>query len=310
MKALALALSCGGALAALAPAQLRVVTSTPTLADLVRQIGGPHVTVQSILRGPENPHHVAAKPSFVMMLKRADLLVHTGLDAEPWIPMLIKSARRAHLRPGGKGHINAARGVELLEVPAAAELTRAAGDLHVHGNPHYLLDARNGVRVSHTIAAALTAAEPAHAADFEQSRQQLEERLLALDARLAEQMSPHRGAPLATYHRTWSYLMARYGLEKVAEVEPQPGISPWPRHLMECVTAMRAADARLVVVETYSSREDAEFVAERAGGRALTLAHEVGALPDVDSYEQLLEHNATALATALAATDKANAGGH
>lgn len=293
--ALALALCPAAALAG----PLRVVTTTPAYADIVRQVGGEHVVVESVMRGPENVHNVQARPSHMMKLKQADLFVHGGLDAEAWAPLLIKGARNPRLLPGQPGNVDVSLGITLKEVPAPGGLTRALGDIHAFGNTHYVLDPLNGVIIARTIADALKRADPAHADEFERRCADYARRLEALTARLQAALAPYRGAPVVVYHRTWPYFLDRFGLIPVAEVEPKPGISPGPQHLAACVEAMKAHQARIVIFETFSSRSDAESVAQRAGGKAVELAQEVAAIEGVDTYEKLFEYNVGALIAAF-----------
>lgn len=294
-----LATALGLGFAAALGAQVRVVTSSPTLADLVKQVGGQHVQVESIMRGPENPHNVIAKPSFMMKLRRADLFVHTGLDGEPWVPLLVKGTRRSHLLAGGDGNIDASRGVAIKDVPDRGGLSRALGDIHAQGNPHYLLDPANAPVVARTIAAALIRADPDHRDDYEKNLASFEARVEVLGRRLDERMRPYAGTRVATYHRAWRYLLDRFGLVKVAEVEPKPGISPWPAHLEACIARMKAENAKVVLVETYSHYKSAAFVAEKAGGIAVVLGQEVDSLEGTDTYEKLLERNVQILLDAF-----------
>jgi len=284
-----------------APAKIRVVTSTPTLADIAGRIGGDHVDVQSIMRGPENVHNVIAKPSSMMKLRKADLLIHSGLDAEPWVPMLIKGARNAEILYGQPGNVDVSPGIVLKEVPRRGELSRALGDIHVYGNTHYALDPLNGIIIARTIALALTRADPFHRNDFDANYEAFAQRMRELTEQLAMKMEPYRGTKVVTYHRTWPYFLDRFGLIKVAEIEPKPGIPPGPRHLSRCVETMEARGAKVVIVETYNSRKNADNVARRVEGEAVVLAQEVRALPEVDTYEALFENNVDAL---LAAFDK------
>ena len=291
-------------LAALAPCLVRaevcVVTTSPALADLTRQVGGSTVEVEALMRGRENPHNVVPKPSLVMKLRKADLFVHLGLDAEPWVPLLVRSARRERLLPGASGNIDASRGIVLQEVPSRGGLSRAFGDIHVYGNTHYLLDPLNGIIVARTIADALARADPGHREPYEQNFEVLEQQLLALTARLVERMEPYRKTRVVTYHRTWPYFLRRFSLEKMAEVEPKPGIAPGPQHIARVAEQMSQAGVRVVIVETFSSQKIAERVAKRAGARAVVLAQEVYALPEVDSYARLFEYNVDTLLDALA----------
>jgi ABC-type Zn uptake system ZnuABC Zn-binding protein ZnuA len=274
---------------------VRVVTTTPSHADLVRKVGGEHVEVESLMRGPENPHNVIPKPSFMIKLRKADLFVHTGLDGEPWVPVLLKSARREHLLPGGRGYVDLSGGIALREVPKRGGLSRAQGDIHVYGNPHYALDPLNGIKMARTIAEALTRADPDHREAFDSNREVFARRMHQLVEEWVSRLEPYGTVPVTTYHRAWSYFLDRFFLEQVAEVEPKPGIAPGPRHLTECVERMNTHGARIVVLTTFSNKKNGELVARRAGGRALVLAQEVHALPGVDSYEELFEHNVEAL---------------
>jgi zinc/manganese transport system substrate-binding protein len=279
-------------------AEIRVVATNPTLADLTRRVGGEQVRVESLMRGPENPHNVIPTPSLVMKLRRADLFVHLGLDAEPWVPNLLRSARREQLLAGAAGNVDASLGIELLEIPARSELTRAMGDIHVYGNTHYVLDPLNGIAIGHTISKALSRVEPEHASRFEARAQELEGALRTLTEKLIERMKPLSGARVVTYHRTWPYFLRRFALEKLAEVEPKPGIAPGPRHIARLAKEMEANDVRLVIVETFSDAKSAERLAALGGGRAVVLAQEVDAVPEVTTYEELFEYDVEALLAA------------
>jgi ABC-type Zn uptake system ZnuABC Zn-binding protein ZnuA len=278
---------------------MKVVTTTATLADITRQIGGDHVEVESIMRGPEDVHNVSPKPSYVMSVKKAKLFIHAGLDAEAWAPLLVKSARNPNLLPGAAGNLDASRGIALKEVPDRGQLTRALGDIHVFGNTHYTLDPLNGVIIARTIADALKQLDPAHAAEFDSSYEAFAAKMRATTERLAASLEPYRGTAVVTYHRSWPYFLERFGLVSIGEIEPKPGISPGPRHLSQIADAMTAREAKVVIVETYSSRADAQTVADKVGGVAITLAQDVNALPEVTSYEALFEYNVKAIVEAF-----------
>lgn len=299
-----------GAVLLLAPqgavAEVRVVATTPGLADIAQQVGGAHVKAESLMRGPEDVHHVKPKPSYVIKVKRADLFVHTGLDIELWATQLVKSARNHNLLPGQPGNVDVSRGIPLKEVPERGSLSRALGDIHVFGNPHYMLDPLNGVIVARTIADALKRTDPANAADYDKNYEAYAKRLRDLTERLTREMKPYAGRRVIVYHRAWPYFLDRFGLVKVGEIEPKPGISPGPGHLAECVETMRAQHATVVIVETYNSLKDAKFVADKGGGRAVVLAQEVKAVKGVDTYEKMFEYNVRTLREAFDATAAAN----
>jgi zinc/manganese transport system substrate-binding protein len=285
-------------LATNALAEVRVIATNPTLGDLARRVGGEQVRVESLMRGPENAHNVIPKPSLVMKLRRADLFVHLGLDAEPWVSNLLRSARRERLLAGGEGNVDASRGIGLLEIPSRTQLTRAMGDIHVYGNTHYVLDPLNGIAIGRTIAGALSRADPEHASLFEKRAQELERKLRALTEKLVRRMEPLAGTRVVAYHRTWPYFLERFALKKLAEVEPKPGIAPGPRHIARVAKEMEENGVGLVIVETFSDLNTAQRLADLVGGRVVVLAQEVNALPDVKTYEALFEHNVEALLAA------------
>ncbi|NOT00156.1 MAG: zinc ABC transporter substrate-binding protein [Phycisphaerales bacterium] len=291
----------GATFGAAAYGEVRVVTTTPAFADIVRNVGGTHVSVESVMRGPEDVHSVSPRPSQMMLLKRAALFVHAGLDGEPWAPLLVKGARNPNLLPGATGNVDVSAGIVLKEVPSRAQMTRALGDIHAFGNTHYALDPLNGVIIARTVAEALKGVDAGNAGEYESNCLQYEGRLRAMTARLVEAMRPYAGARVVTYHRSWPYFLDRFGLVSIGEVEPKPGISPGPRHFSECVEKMNAQNARVVIVEAFNPLENAEAVASRVGGRAVVMAQDVKALPGVDSYESLFEHNVGKLIEAFKA---------
>lgn len=276
-------------------ADVRVVTTTPAFADIVQQIGGKYVKVQSIMRGPESPHNVKAKPSHMMKLKRADLFVHSGLDGESWAPQLIKGSRNRKLLAGQPGNVDVSRGIQLKQVPKKGGLSRALGDIHVFGNTHYSLDPLNGIIIARTITDALKRTDSKHAEVYESNYQAYAKRLGELTEQLVKRMAPYRGTRVVTYHRSWPYFLDRFGLVKVAEIEPKPGISPGPQHLSRCIATMKSQNAHVVIVETFNSLKNSEFVASRAAGKAVVLVQNVHAAAGVDTYEQMFEHNIDAL---------------
>ena len=293
MVGLLVVLVCGNA-----SSEVRVVATNPTIADLARQVGGDLVQVESLMRGPENPHNVIPKPSFVMKVRKADLFVHLGLDSEPWVPNLLRSARQARLLPGGAGNVDASVGIELLEIPSQGELTRALGDIHVYGNTHYVLDPLNGIVIGRNLAKALSRIAPEQAATFAARAEQLESDLVDLTERLTRAMAPLSGSQVVTYHRTWPYFLKRFNLRKLDEVEPKPGIAPGPRHIASVAERMLEQDAGLVIVETFSDRRTAAKLADLCGGRIALLAQEVDSVSDVDTYQKLFEYNVETLLAA------------
>jgi zinc/manganese transport system substrate-binding protein len=305
---------------------LHVVTSVPDLADLVRHVGGDEVEVTALVRGPQDPHFTDPRPTFVRRLHDADLYVEMGLQLEiGWSPVLLQSARNPKIRPGGAGYVDASRAIEPLEVPVGV-IDRSQGDVHLGGNPHYLSDPLNGLRVARLLAERLSAARPAAAATFAANTAAFErtllERLVGSElaarvpaAELVEtiegdrlsgpvggwlgQLASARGVLAVQDHRLWPYFARRFGLELVGQLEPIPGIAPTTAHLTEVVELVRTRHVRLLLASPYFDPRYARTVADRTGIRVVTLAHQAGALPDGSDYLSTVDRNVRAVAEAL-----------
>src|SRR6187551_1722762 len=164
MKRISIALALVALLFAAEPAhaqgKLNVMTTTEDLAAIAREVGGDHITVESMARGYQDPHFVEAKPSFILKLQKADLLVAVGKDLEiGWLPPLIQQSRNAKIQVGGAGYLDASQRAAILDIPTG-EITRAMGDVHPLGNPHYWLDPENGKKIAQEIAEKLSQLRP------------------------------------------------------------------------------------------------------------------------------------------------------
>ncbi|MBV9080652.1 MAG: metal ABC transporter substrate-binding protein, partial [Elusimicrobia bacterium] len=157
-------------------AKLRIVSTTPDLADVTKQIGGDYVEVDSLAKGTEDVHAVPQRPSFVPRLHRADGVVLLGFEAEhAFLPALLDVAQNPKLLRGKIGYIDCSEDVTPVDVPT--NLTRAEGEQHPMGNPHYNIDPRKGVNIADAIARGLSRLDPDHAADFDKNRQAFEKQL-------------------------------------------------------------------------------------------------------------------------------------
>ncbi|MDP7112946.1 MAG: metal ABC transporter substrate-binding protein, partial [Myxococcota bacterium] len=206
-----------------AGAVMRVVTTTTDLAALVREVGGARVRVTAICKGGQDPHHLRARPGHMVLLSRADLLVAVGLELEVgWLPLLVQGARNPAINPGRPGYLDASTAITAIEVPRGG-VDRSGGDVHAFGNPHYWLDPENGRKVAALVAHRLARLDPGGSAHFEARRKAFDARLVAAIARWTRAMAPRRGTPVVSYHRTFSYLFARFGLRQAGTVEERPG---------------------------------------------------------------------------------------
>src|SRR4029453_12577968 len=206
-------------------AAVRAVTTTPDLAALATEVGGDKVQVDALAKGYQDPHFVEPKPSFILLVNRADLLILVGRELEiGWLPPLITSSRNPKIQEGASGHLDASLNVKILEIPTG-QITRAMGDVHPAGNPHYWLDPGNGRRVAKAIVDKLSKMDAANAAYFQSRYADFDKRLAEAEKRWDAQMGPHKGLQIVTYPRSWPNFAERFGLDVIGYVEPRPGIT-------------------------------------------------------------------------------------
>src|SRR5882724_6618169 len=218
------------AVSSFAQGPLKVITATEDLASIAREVGGDHITVESIARGYQDPHFVEAKPSFILKLQRAELLVVVGRELEiGWLPPLLTQSRNGKIQPGSAGYLDASLGALILEIPTG-QITRAMGDVHPLGNPHYWMDPENGKRVAKEIADKLSQLRASEKAYFDQRLADFTARLDAAGKRWLAMMAPYKGTKVVTYHRSFPNFAERFGLDIIGYVEPRPGIPPSPQH--------------------------------------------------------------------------------
>ncbi len=264
--ALGIQLALAGAVQA--QSRLNVVTTTEDLASIAREVGGDRVTAESIARGYQDPHFVEAKPSFILRLQRADLLVAVGRELEiGWLPPLIQQSRNAKIQPGSNGYLDASLQAKILDIPQG-QVTRAMGDVHPLGNPHYWLDPENGGIVARSIAAKLAELQPGDKAYFNQRLTDFLDRLSQATKRWTDLMAPYKGMKVVTYHRSFPNFADRFGLDVIGYVEPRPGIPPTPQHTLDLIHEMRQQNVKVLIVEPYFDLEDAQRDRARDRGAA------------------------------------------
>ncbi len=285
-----------------ATAALKVVTTTSDLASIVQEVGGDKVEVRSLAKGYQDPHFVEAKPSFVLLLNKAQLLVVIGRELElAWLPPLITQSRNARIQPGAEGYLDASQNVKILDLPTGA-ITRAMGDVHPSGNPHYWLDPENGRRIAKTIRDKLTRMDGANAAYYAQRETDFERRLTAAQQRWKEQLAPYKGVKVVTYHRSWTNFADAFGLEVIGFVEPKPGIPPTPQHTLDVINAMKAQNVKIIMVEPYFDSKTPNSIASKTGGRVLVMPPSVGGVPQAGDYFKLFDTDVALLVEAIKAT--------
>ncbi len=327
--------------------RVKIVTSITTFAAIAREVTGDRALVTAIAQGDEDPHFVQPRPSFVPLLRDADLFVTTGMDLELWVPALLDRAGNPNVRLGGRGYVAGYEGIRLLEVPVS--LSRAQGDIHVDGNPHIHTDPINAILIARNILAGLRRVDAANAAAYAEREQDFELRILQatygeeivriltpatlLDlARNDRELdflgrTPYQGRPLLTrlggwmqqaqafrgremvcYHKEWAYLSRRYGVNCVEFIEAKPGIPPTPRHVQEVIALMRERRIPVLFSANYYDRNQIREIGERTGAAAVIVPENTDGAPGVTTYFDLMSTWITGLARGFARAPDAGSG--
>lgn len=309
-------------------APIKVVTSLTTYGAIAREIVGERGTVTSIAQGDEDPHFVQPKPSFIALLRNADLFVTTGMDLELWVPTLLDRANNRNVAVGGRGYVTAYTGIDLLEIPVT--VSRAEGDIHAAGNPHIHTDPLNAILIARNILRGLERVAPDDAEYFRSREAVFEQRVLeatmgaalvgiltpetAINLLRTNQLLPFltrtmlHGQPLmnqlggwlkaaeefrdkeiACYHKEWAYFSRRFRVTCIEYVEPKPGIPPTPRHVQAVIRLMRERNIPVLLASNYFSRSQIRLVAQRTGATAVIVPENTHGAPGVETYFQLMD---------------------
>ena len=294
----ALAAGLSLAPAASTAVKIRVVATIPDLKALTEEVGGKLVDVESLARGTQNAHELEIRPSLMLKLRRADVLIENGLELDAWAEVPVQGANNPKIVRGAPGRVDVSRGVPLLDVPST-RVDRSMGDVHPQGNPHYSLDPGMAPIITKNIVDGLSRFAPESRAAFEKNRQVFLERLDEAMARWARAMEPHKGAKVVVYHPQWIYFLNRFGLSQAAALEDRPGIPASPAHLTRVIRQMKEEQIKVIIVEPWNDLKLATRVADEAGAKAVVLASMVGGVKGADAYIAAIDHNVNALAQAL-----------
>jgi zinc/manganese transport system substrate-binding protein len=282
-----------------AQGKLNVITTTEDLAAIAREVGGDRITVESIARGYQDPHFVEAKPSFILKLQKADVLILVGRDLEiGWLPPLIQQSRNSKIQASGPGYLDASLQAQILDVPTGP-VSRAQGDVHPLGNPHYWMDPENGKIIAREISDRLGKLRPNDRAYFEQRAKDFTARLDEAQKKWLALMAPYKGTKVVTYHRSFPNFAARFGLDIVGYVEPKPGIPPSPQHTLDLINQMKRDKVKIVMVEPYFDLKTPNAIGRETGAEVLVMPPSVGGTKDVPDYFKLFDYDVNLLVGAI-----------
>ncbi len=293
-------LTVGMAVAAPAYADLNVATSLTDLASVAQFVGGNHVKAKSLSQGFQDPHFVPAKPSLMKAIQHADVYISSGLELDGgWLPLVLPGSRNPKIQPGAKGFVDGSQGVHVLEKPTGT-VSRAAGDIHPLGNPHYYLDPKALEAVASHLATVFSQLDPANATEYAANARQFNQRMEASLQKWEAQMAPYKGTAIVPYHTNFIYFADRFGLKLFGTVEPKPGIPPNPRYIAQLADNMKTSGVRVVVYQPYYNADAAKQVASRAGGVAVEVPTEAGGVPGTDDVFSKFDFIVSSLTRALA----------
>jgi zinc/manganese transport system substrate-binding protein len=285
-----------------AQAKLNVVATLPDFGSIAQKIGGDKVNVTVLARGSEDAHFVDARPSHLVSLNKADVLLEGGAELEVgWLPPLLNNARNRKIQASGSGHIVMANGIKLLEVPTTP-VDRSMGDVHPNGNPHFWLDPQNGKIMATRVAEVFSKLDPKNAAYYQANLKAFNTQLDGKLAAWNKIMEPYRGTKVITYHKSFEYFAERFGLEIIGQLEPKPGIEPSPTHINSLIPRAKEAGVKVVIIEPFRPRKTPEYVANQIGAKLLILPEKVGGNDKTGDYVSLFDYNVNELVRALSAS--------
>lgn len=270
-------------------AEVRIVTTTTDLAAIAKAVGGEDVSVESLTRGTRDPHYAAARPSMIRKVYRADLLLLVGADLEiGWLPAALQAGRNRKVLPGGPGHLDLSTVVELIEKPTGP-VSRAMGDVHAKGNPHYWLDPANGRPIARAVAGRLARIDPSNAAGYRDRLARFEDRLARRSETWRSRLAPLRGRAVISHHKTFSYLARAFGFRIVGQVEPLPGVAPTAAHLESLVGRIKSEGIGVLIMAPYYGRRASRLLNARTGIKVAVLPQSVGTTDGIKTYTDLFD---------------------
>ena len=277
--------------------KLNVVATTTALADIANEVAQDKIHAYAIASPKQNIHHYAPTPKDVLKVKKADVLIHEGLDLEAWRQPLLDAAGNTRFLGEGQSSIDVSRGIPLLEIPTS--LSRAGGDIHAFGNPHYISDPENAKMIATNIAEGLARIAPENADFFMRNAKAFNQRLDGKIKNWKERLARFKGAPVVVYHRSWSYFAEEFSLVIVGEVEPKPGIPPTAKHLAEIIQLIRDEKVKVIIKEPFEETRTPQKISDETGAQVVTLSQSVGEPKEAKDYISLMEQNITSLETAF-----------
>jgi zinc/manganese transport system substrate-binding protein len=269
-------------------AKLNVATTYPYIASIVEQVGGNRVKVQALASGDWDPHVVVPKPSYIAKLRAADMLVMSGAQLEiGWLPPLMNQANNPKINVGSRGLLDLSRSVQLIEVPVG--VSRAQGDIHPDGNPHFYLDPYNIPLLSKAITERLAELEPAGESEYQNNNKNFTEKWNNKMAEWDEKLEKLKGITVIEYHKNYDYFLLRYQIKLLGTVETLPGIPPTSKHIESLARMIASSSVRFILQDVYHPDDASKLLAKKYGIRVVRIPHDVGAVPEAKDIFTLFD---------------------
>ncbi|MBN2202078.1 zinc ABC transporter substrate-binding protein [bacterium] len=288
MKRCILALAVFACFSQASARRVQVVATYPYIAEIVEKVGGENVRVHALARGDWNPHTIVPRPSFIAHLRKADLLVINGGQLEiGWLPPLLNQANNPKIQAGTSGLLDLSGAVTMIDVPSS--VSRAQGDVHPEGNPHYYLDPANIPILAEAVAERLSEMEPGSAAVFSANLKSFSDSWAVKLSEWENRLKPLSGAMVIEYHKNFDYFMRRFQLKLAGTLEPLPGIPPTSRHIEGLEQIIKNTHIRFILQDIYNPDAAARHLSQKYKIPMVALPHDVGAVPGAEGIVTLFD---------------------
>jgi zinc/manganese transport system substrate-binding protein len=264
--------------------EIKVVTTTTVIYDIVKIIGGDKVSVDYLCRGDQDPHFLEVLPSYMLKLRNADIVFEIGLDLEKWLPQLIDGSRNDKLKL-----FDLSADISKKEVPTA-KADASQGDVHPFGNPHYWLDPENAKIMADEIYNALTDFSSSNEKYFKTNLDKFKSEIDSKMKGWADKLSSLKQKNIITFHKSWIYFTDRFGLKVVGNVEPKPGIPPTPSHDAELIQLIKNSNIKIILMENYYSDSAPNHISESTGIKVVKVPNSVFGINETDTYIKLIDY--------------------
>jgi ABC-type Zn uptake system ZnuABC Zn-binding protein ZnuA len=299
-----LSVSAGPAVPSRTTEPLNVVVTIPVLKDLAERIGRPHVKVVSLMSGLESEHTYSPKPSDMVAIRKARVLLEVGVGLEVWVSSLVRNSGNTGLLV-----VTTSKGIALIRNHEQNDgVSQTLQDRRHAGNPHVWLDPENAKIMMRHITEAFIKVDPGHASDYRNNQAAYLRQLDQVQGELIERLRSIADRRIVVYHPAWPYFARRFGIKIAGEIVSQPGAEPSAHHLQALITKIRNEHIKVIVSEPQLNQKIPEVLARETGARVVVLTPLPGGIAGIETYLDMLRHNILQLAQALEITQGASSG--